>query len=239
MSDISPEELRRLYWNRFAERQRGRRRIWQVLAREFFQRWIKPTDVLLDLGAGYGEFLQSIKAGRKLGVDANPQAAEIWGNQIEPLGFDVTAAWPIPPGSIDCVFTSNFFEHLPDKRSLENCVREVFLALKPGGILIAMGPNIRKTGGSYWDFFDHFIALTERSLCELLRLHSFRIDFCRAGFLSYTMTHSNPVLLARVYPFLLRVYLRCSFLWPAFGRQFLVVASKELPKESRADRPRS
>ena len=232
MTDISPEELRRLYWNRFAERQSGRRRIWQVLAGQFFQHWISPKAVVLDLGAGYGEFLQNITAGRKLGVDANPQAAEFWGKEIEPFHFDVTSQWPVPPGSIDCVFTSNFFEHLPDKRALERCVQQVYFALRPGGILIAMGPNIRKTGGTYWDFFDHFIALTERSVCELLRLHGFRIDLCKPGFLSYTMTRSNPVLLAKIYPSLMRVYLLCPFLWPIFGQQFLIVASKALQEES-------
>ena len=184
---------------------------------------------MLDLGAGYGEFLQAIKAARKLGVDANPQAAELWSKEIEPMHFDVTSPWPVPAGSVDCVFTSNFFEHLPDKGALERCVQEVFLALKPGGILIAMGPNIRKTGGGYWDFFDHFIALTDRSVCELLRVHGFRIDFCRASFLSYTMTRTNPTLLTKVYPVLVRGYLRCPFLWWVFGKQFLVVASKVPP----------
>jgi SAM-dependent methyltransferase len=236
-TEISSEELRRLYWNRFQARQEGRKRIWQVLAADFFQQWISPNDVVLDLGAGYGEFLQSIKARRKLGVDANPQAAEFWEKDIEPLHFDVTSKWQVPPGSIDCVFTSNFFEHLPDKRCLERCVNQVFLALKPGGILIALGPNIRKTGGSYWDFFDHFIALTERSLCELLSLQGFRIDYCKAGFLFYTMSRSNPMVLTRVYPILMRVYLRCPFVWPLFGRQFIVVASKPASGDAQTAAP--
>ena len=226
MAQMSPDELRRIYWNRFRERQRGRSRVWEILAGEFFQKWISPSAVVLDLGAGYGEFLQHIKAGRKLGVDANPDAAGLWAKDIEPLHFDVTSAWPLPPASIDCVFTSNFFEHLPDKSALEACVAQVFLALKPGGVLIAMGPNIRKTGGTYWDFFDHYIALTERSLCELLVLQGFSIDLCRAGFLFYTMSRTHPALLEKVYPALMRIYLRCPFLWSVVGSQYLVIGSK-------------
>ena len=148
MTEISSEELRRLYWNRFQARQEGRKRVWQVLAADFFQQWISPNDVVLDLGAGYGEFLQSIKARRKLGVDANPQAAEFWEKDIEPLHFDVTSKWQVPPASIDCVFTSNFFEHLPDKRCLERCVNQVLLALKPGGILIAWDPISARPAGA-------------------------------------------------------------------------------------------
>ena len=75
MAGITPKELQQVYSNRFRERQEGRDRIWSVLARHFFQRWIAADAVVVDLGAGYGEFLHHIRAGRKLGVDANPQAA--------------------------------------------------------------------------------------------------------------------------------------------------------------------
>jgi len=226
MAGITPQELQQVYSNRFRERQEGRDRIWGVLARHFFQRWIAADAVVVDLGAGYGEFLHHIRAGRKLGVDANPQAAEFWSEGIEPFHFDVTAAWPIPRSSVDCVFTSNFFEHLGDKQALERCVEEIFAVLKPGGMLIAMGPNIRRTQGAYWDFFDHFVPLTERSLSELLVLKGFEIAVCHASFLPYTMSFAPPSLVARLYPVLLRLYLRWSFLWPLFGKQFLVAASR-------------
>ena len=36
-----------------------------------------------------------------------------------------------------------------------------------------MGPNIRYVGGAYWDFFDHHLALTERSVVEAFRLSGF------------------------------------------------------------------
>jgi SAM-dependent methyltransferase len=225
MAEIGPQELQRVYANRFHERQPGRDRIWRVLAGRFFERWIPPNAVVLDLGAGYGEFLRHIRASRKLGVDANPQAAEFWEEGVEPFHFDVTADWPLPPGSVDCVFTSNFFEHLGNKKALERCVSQILAVLKPSGRLIALGPNIRRTGGAYWDFFDHYIPLTERSLSELLILKGFRIELCRASFLPYSMSFAAPLLVSAIYPFLLRVYLGLPFLWPLFGKQFLIIAS--------------
>jgi SAM-dependent methyltransferase len=229
MPEIPPQTLQQVYANRFRERRAGRDRIWHVLAGGFFQRWIADDAVVLDLGAGYGEFLRHIRARRKLGVDANPQAAEFWARDVEPFHFDVSSPWPLPGGSVDCVFTSNFFEHLGDKQALARCVEEVFTVLKPGGILIAMGPNIRRTHGAYWDFYDHLVPLTERSLAELLRLTGFEIRFCRAGFLPYTMSTAAPGMVSLIYPLLLRVYLRCSFLWPLAGKQFLIVASRPDP----------
>jgi len=233
MLEIGPHELQRVYATRFRERQPGRDRVWQVLARSFFQKWIASDSVVLDLGAGYGEFLHYIRAGRKLGVDANPQAPEFWEQGIEAFHFDVTAPWPLAPGSVDCVFTSNFFEHLSNKKALDQCVGHILTVLKPGGRLIAVGPNIRRTGGAYWDFYDHYIPLTERSLSELLLLKGFEIELCRASFLPYSMSFAAPFIVAKVYPLLLRIYLSMCPLWPLFGKQFLVVASR--PRETAPD----
>jgi SAM-dependent methyltransferase len=227
MTEITPQELQQVYSNRFCARREGRERVWRVLAGQFFQRWIGPQAVVLDLGAGYGEFLRHIKAGRKLGVDANPQASEFWDESIEPHGFDVTAPWPLPPGSVDCVFTSNFFEHLSDKKALERCVEQIHTVLRPGGRLIAMGPNIRCIHGAYWDFYDHYVPLTERSLSELLALKGFYIEYCKGSFLPYSMSFAPRWIVSSIYPLLLGLYLRCSTLWPIFGKQFLVVASRE------------
>jgi SAM-dependent methyltransferase len=226
MSQITSQDLREVYSSRFRGRQTGRDRIWSVLTGRFFQQWIAADAVVLDLGAGYGEFLRHIRAGRKLGVDANPQAAEFWGEGIEPFQFDVTEPWPLPRRSVDCVFTSNFFEHLGDKKALERCVEQIYGVLKPGGVLVAMGPNIRRIRGAYWDFYDHFVPLTERSLSELLALKGFRIDLCRASFLPYSMSFTPASIVSWVYPPLLRLYLGCRWLWPLFGKQFLIVASR-------------
>ena len=65
---------------------------------------------------------------------------------------DCSNTWSINPSSIDLIFTSNFFEHLPNKESLRSTIEEIRKALKPNGLLIAMGPNISVLKGSYWDF---------------------------------------------------------------------------------------
>ena len=36
-----------------------------------------------------------------------------------------------------------------------------------------MGPNIRFVAGEYWDFWDHHLPLTERSLSEACQLRGF------------------------------------------------------------------
>ena len=54
------EDLERLYANRFDERDRAWKQVvWRILWRRVFRRWIGPEDRLLDLGAGYCEFVNS------------------------------------------------------------------------------------------------------------------------------------------------------------------------------------
>ena len=52
-----------------------REAVWRVLA-SYLQRWVDPTGGLLDLGAGYGEFSRSIRAGQKWALDTSRALAE-------------------------------------------------------------------------------------------------------------------------------------------------------------------
>ncbi|HOJ40749.1 MAG TPA: hypothetical protein PKX93_05440 [bacterium] len=52
--------LKELYWRRFAGRQENRQKIWARLCQDFFQRFIRESDRVLDVGAGYCEFINNI-----------------------------------------------------------------------------------------------------------------------------------------------------------------------------------
>ncbi len=195
--------------------------VWRILTRAFFSRWISPSNTILDLGCGWGEFINQINATRKYGMDLNPDSPGKLAPDVTFLSQDCSASWALPDESLDVVFSSNFFEHLPGKDSLGRTLGEAFRCLKPGGRIICLGPNIKFLPGSYWDFWDHHLALTEASLGEGLRLAGFAIEQAFARFLPYSMSQGfTPPLV------LLRIYLRCPFLWRFFGKQFLVVGRK-------------
>lgn len=94
-------------------------------------------------------------------------------------------------------------------------------SLVPGGRLICLGSNIKRLPGSYWDFWDHYLPLTEAALGEGLRLAQFSLERQEAAFLPYSMSQGFAPPL-----FFLRLYLRLPFLWPLLGKQFLLVARK-------------
>jgi SAM-dependent methyltransferase len=221
MNNPATEELQRVYSKRFEENADYRERIWRILINEFFQQLVPETGAVLDLGCGYGEFINHIKAARKFGMDLNPDSK---GHLLPGVVFfhqDCSLPWPLKTSELDVVFTSNFFEHLPDKATLGRSLDEVFRSLGPGGKLIAMGPNIKFTSGRYWDFWDHYLPLTELSLSEALRIRGFNIERCYARFLPYTMVGGPE------YPgWMLSVYLKLRILWRIKGGQFLVIARK-------------
>jgi SAM-dependent methyltransferase len=219
----TPEGLQQIYATRFSGQEAYRTQVWKTLTSQFFTRWIKPTDAVLDLGCGYAEFINNVSAGAKFAMDLNPSAQDYVASDVTLLQQDCSQPWPLPEGTLDVVFTSNFFEHLPTKQTLLQTLGEAKRCLKPGGCIIALGPNIRYLSGAYWDFFDHSLSLTELSLAEALVMTGFKVELTRAKFLPYSMSlGSHPPL------WTLRVFLRMPLLWKIFGKQFLVVGRKAL-----------
>jgi len=217
----SEKKLTQIYEKRFLGHENYRNRVWKVLINCFFCRWIKSTDHILDLGCGYGEFINHIMCQVRHAMDLNPKTKSLLDNEIIFHQQDCSESWKIDSNSLDLVFTSNFFEHLPNKESLDRTVGEIKKALKPGGRLIAMGPNISVLKGKYWDFWDHHVAISDQSLCELLQIHDFTIEQSESKFLPYNMVRVKERPL-----FLVSLYLRFPFFWKIFGKQFLIVAKK-------------
>jgi SAM-dependent methyltransferase len=213
--------LEQQYNLRFSEHAEYRNRVWQVLCEQFFSRYIAADSKVLDLGSGWGEFINNIAAADKYAMDLNSSSGAHLLPGITCINQDCSMPWEMASGFLDVVFTSNFLEHLSDKAGVERTISEASRCLKPGGLLICMGPNLKFVGGAYWDFWDHHIPLTEQSCAELLRLNYFSIEQCIPRFLPYSMSNGT-----RPPTSLIKYYLRLPFLWPLFGKQFLVIGCK-------------
>lgn len=224
MTDPVPDEgdeLARLYRHRFSDGELVDKDVlWTTLCRHFFEHYIKADATVLDLGAGRGEFINAVKAGHKIAVDLNPETADLVGPDVEVHRVPSTDLAPVDDDSVDVVFTSNFFEHLPDKESLIATLGECHRVLRPSGRLLVLMPNIRYLGGRYWDYLDHHLPLTHVSLVEALDLTHFGADRVIPRFLPYTVKDSRVPVRAG----LIRLYLRCRPLWPLVGRQMFVAA---------------
>ncbi len=216
-------ELEKLYANRFDERDRAfKDAVWQILWRRVFSRWVDPDATLLDLGAGYCEFINHAVARRRIAVDLNAETARTAAAGVEVRAASADDLSFLRTGEIDAVFTSNFLEHLPTKQAVSRVLAEVLRILKPGGRFILMGPNIRLLPGRYWDYFDHHVPLSDASICEALRLTGFRLEHVEPRFLPYTVKGTRLR-----WRWLIRAYLSLRPLSSGLlGKQFLIVAAR-------------
>jgi len=221
MSTASPSELSGLYRARFGRDLAYRQEVWAALVDQVFRPYTRREDTVLDLGCGYGEFINQVTSRRRLAMDLNPDTARHLASGVALLQQDCSQPWPLEDRSVDLVFSSNFFEHLPSKEALRLTLLQAHRCLKEGGCLVAMGPNIRYLPGAYWDFWDHHLPLSDLALSEGLLNVGFTIERCVAKFLPYTMSGKAHCPVA-----LLRLYLSVPLVWRLLGRQFLVVARR-------------
>jgi len=221
------DQLAARYRRRFEAEREGREVVWRTLVDAWFSRYLEHASAVLDLGCGWGEFVNHVDVPTRYGLDLNPEAQRHLDPGVELIAQPASEPWPLQDRSLDLVFTSNFLEHLASREAITATLAEAFRCLRPGGRMVCLGPNIRYARGAYWDFFDHLIPLTERSLVEALELCGFRSEHVVPRFLPFTMAGRRPPP-----PLLIRAYLRCPPAWRLVGRQFLVVA--RTPEEDRS-----
>jgi SAM-dependent methyltransferase len=215
------QEITRLYRLRFNKDLKQRNEIWKVICREFFQKYIKTSDTVCDLGAGYCEFINNIKAKTRIAIDINPETKTFANKNVITIIASSTNLPKILHNKADVVFVSNFFEHLSTKEELAKTLLEINKILNNHGKIIVLMPNIRYIGAAYWDFLDHQLPLTEKSMIEALTLNGYNIVEKRNKFLPYTTKSSLPKA-----SFLVKIYLKFTFLQQIFGKQSLIIAQK-------------
>lgn len=214
---VTTEEIYRL---RFGDQEEFRDRMWKTLCSDYFQRFVHADSTVMEIAAGYCEFINNIVARRKIAVDINPETARRAAPGVEVVLTMSNDLSMIAADSVDVAWVSNFFEHI-DRIAIAETVREIHRCLRPGGRIMILQPNIRFAAKDYWMFFDHITAIDDRALCELLEIVGFRVTLDLPRFLPYTTKSRLPKSIA-----LLRLYLRVPLLYRLFGGQAFIVAEK-------------
>lgn len=175
--------------------------LWRTLCSSYFSRHIRPTDSVLELGAGYCHFINNIQAKERFAVDLWPGVVRCAAAPVKAhvglasdLGF-------LPSASIDVVFASNLFEHLTQEQ-LAVTLQEVRRTLKPTGSLIIVQPNFRYAYREYFDDYTHVAMYSHVSLADFLQANDFRVVDCQGKFLPLTVKSRFPI-----HPLLIRLYL--------------------------------
>lgn len=216
--DLGPK----LYRERFdLEEVAKKNRLWKILCDDFFQRFIPEDSIVLDLGAGYCEFINNIRARKKYAVDLNEDVRNFANPDVEAFCCPAANLSFLHDDSVDITFISNFLEHLKSKEEVLEVLLEVHRVCKPSGAVLILQPNIRYVYKQYWDFFDHHTPLSDKSVAEALKMVGFKVDKIYPKFIPYTTKSRLPIS-----DLLVRLYLKVPLVWHIMGKQAFIVGRK-------------
>jgi SAM-dependent methyltransferase len=194
--------------------------VWGVL-NEYLSVWIPADGRVVEIGAGYCDWINGVRAASRVAVDVWPELPRFAAPGVEAKVLDVaTDLRSLGTGEFGAVLASNILEHFePDAAA--RVVDDVAALLAPGGRFVIIQPNFRYAYRHYFDDYTHRSIFTDVSLSTLLRSRGFHIELCTPRFLPYSMKGTRTV----IRPWLVRAYLRSPFK-PRAG-QMLIVARKD------------
>jgi SAM-dependent methyltransferase len=169
----------------------GRTKVWKAIA-EYLQQFVSAdADCVLDLGAGYCDFINNIKARERLAVDMNPAASQFCHDDVKFHCASVNDLSVLQANSIDVLFASNLLEHLDDLE-LACAVKEFKRILKQGARVILMQPNYRYAYKEYFDDYTHKKVFTHISLRDFFQANGFEAIRVYPKFLPFSLKSRLP-----------------------------------------------
>ncbi len=170
--------------------QHGRRAVWRAIAR-YVARDAPEVGTLVELGAGYCDFVNQFPAGRKIAFDLNPEMRR-WADPDVDLRIGSALTLPgIADRSVDLVFASNFLEHLQEAE-LADLLPRVRSVLSARGRLILIQPNHRRCAEHYFDDPTHVTIFDDANITGWLARFGLRVVHLEPGLLPFSMNSRLP-----------------------------------------------
>lgn len=146
---------------------------WITRARaELFQSQVRPDDVVLEWGCGFGWNLAELRCARKLGHDVAVQLAP----SVQAFGAEFVAdPTLLPAQSCHVIVCHHALEHVPEPRAVLESIRRL---LKPQGRLLLAVPFERERRYRRFDPSEpnhHLYSWNVQTLGNLLTVAGFQI----------------------------------------------------------------
>ena len=200
---------------RFSEETK-RNVLWKTLWDAVFEKYISVDDCVVDLGAGYGQFINNVVARKRIAIDAWGGMQDHLDDGVEAMVGDISRVDELDNQSVDFAFASNIFEHLT-----QETVSQVLTALKEklrtDGQLAILQPNYAYAYKEYFDDYTHISVWSHISLADFLTAHGFEVTYMHPRFLPLTIKSRLPV-----FPLLIKTYLKMPV--RPLGKQMFFVA---------------
>jgi SAM-dependent methyltransferase len=190
--------------------------VWRALWRHHFSRLIHHDDCVLDMGCGYGSFINQVMARRRIALDSWDDFPAFLAPGVEAVIGDVTDLGFLPDCGVDFAFASNLFEHL-SQDAFAGVLDALRGKLSARGTLTILQPNYRYAYREYFDDYTHVTVYSHISLTDFLTAHGYEVLSVAPRFLPLTVKSRLPVS-----PWLIRAYLASPV--RVLGKQMLIRA---------------
>ncbi len=190
--------------------------LWQTLWQSWFKSRVPGDGCVLDIGAGYGQFINNVIAKRRIALDLWPGMAEHLDDGVEALIGDLDRIAELDAGSVDYAFASNIFEHVVQEK-FASVLDDLKTRLSSRGVLTILQPNYAYAYREYFDDYTHISVWSHTGLKDFLEANGYEVAYFHPRFLPLTIKSRLPV-----FPFLIKAYL-ASPIRP-MGKQMLFVA---------------
>jgi hypothetical protein len=195
---------------------RRRKILWKCLWDYYFSDQIRPSDCVLDLGCGYGDFINSAVARKRIAIDSWPGCKDFLDPNVEPIITSVTDLTGLVNSSIDFAFASNLLEHL-EKNEIASMLASLRGKLGQNGTLTILQPNWKYAFREYFDDFTHTSVWSDISMSDFLRANDWEVIEVLPRFLPLSLKSKLPVQ-----PWLIKAWLMSPF--KPLGKQMLIKA---------------
>jgi SAM-dependent methyltransferase len=194
--------------------------VWKEVVRWIQRHHIPESSRVLDLGAGYCNFINHVRAAERHAVDVFSEFPEYAAPGVQTHVASATEMDFFGPDRFDVAFASNLVEHLT-RPDLILVLSELRRVLRLGGTLILMQPNFKYCSTTYFDDYTHVQIFTDASLYDFLEAYGFRVRAVHPKFMPVNMKSTLRLRLPML-PLLVRTYLAMPF--KPFAGQMLLVA---------------
>lgn len=196
---------------------KSRNSVWRAIA-SYLQSEIPENSKILDLGAGYCDFINNIVSEEKHALDTFKDLPKYANKDVIIHIQSCSDMSNFKDNYFNVIFASNFLEHLKEE-DLTRILSEIYRILTVGGKLIIIQPNFKYAYQNYFDDYTHRLIFTHISLSAVLTERRFNVERIIPRFLPLSMKSWLPKN-----EFIVKLYLKSPI--KPLAKQMLIIARK-------------
>ena len=193
--------------------------VWREIVR-YLLKDIGEVDSVLELGAGYCDFINQFPADKKICIDQEIEMKEFAAKEVDFRVGDAVMCLDSLSTSVDLVFASNFLEHLSQEQHTQLMPR-LYQFLNDEGKLVLIQPNYNLCQKNYFDDETHQTIFSDENIMSFLEKYGFEVVKLVPGLLPFSMKSKLPK-----WPWLVRCYL-FSPIKPKAAQMYVIAKKKD------------